>query len=201
MITDEQTLEGAKFTHGTPIPVYDDGYGPLWIHRNSMGISGIVRAQTWEDAYSICEDEFFTPADDDAREEMERIENMEDGPDKEHAQACFDESYGFRPNGNRRMPDGTLSSIYAKDLNGESLDRLTPAFLEAAGIVLDIRDPEPEPEPPARWHLWHLQRVRTPRGYVVAWSGRYGTRGSRIYPPRSRRFMAMNEHVSPTWEG
>lgn len=200
MITDDQTLESAKFTHGPPIPVYDDGYGPLWIHRDSMGISGIVRARTWEDAYGICEDEFFTPADDEALEEMERIESMEDGEEKDHAQACFDESYGFRDN-TRRMPDGSLSSIYAKDLNGESLEQLTPAFLEAAGIALDIRDPEPEPEPPARWHLWHLQRVRTPRGLVVAWSGRYGTQGSRIYPPRSRRSMAMNEHVSPTWEG
>lgn len=35
---------------------YDDGYGPLWISRNSIGINGIVRARTWEDAYGICED-------------------------------------------------------------------------------------------------------------------------------------------------
>ena len=139
MITDKQTLNSAKFKHGTPVPVYDDGYGTLWIHRDSMGVSGIVRARTWEDAYAICEDEFFPPADDEAGEEMQRIEEMPDGPDKQHAQACFDESYGFRGN-TRRMDDGTLSSVYAKDLNGDLLERLTPSTLDALGIVLDIRN-------------------------------------------------------------
>lgn len=137
MIKDTQSLKAAKFTHGTLITVYDDGYGPLFIHRDSMGISGIVRAQTWEDAYSICEDEFFPAGDDDAGEEMERIEAMEDGEEKNHAQACWDESYGYRGN-TRKMPDGSLSSIYAKDLNGDSLDRLTPALCNDLGIVLEI---------------------------------------------------------------
>lgn len=137
MIEDTQSLKSAKFTHGTPITVYDDGYGPLFIHRDSMGISGIVRAQTWEDAYSICEDEFFPAGDDDAGEEMERIEAMEDGEEKNHAQACWDESYGYRGN-TRKMPDGSLSSIYARDLNGDSLNRLTPALCNDLGIVLEI---------------------------------------------------------------
>lgn len=139
MIKDTQSLKSAKFTHGTPITVYDDGYGPLFIHRDSMDISGIVRAQTWEDAYSICEDEFFPAGDDDAGEEMERIEAMEDGEEKNHAQACWDESYGYRGN-TRKMPDGSLSSIYAKDLNGDALDRLTPALCDGLGIVLNIEE-------------------------------------------------------------
>ena len=137
MIEDTQSLKAAKFTHGTPITVYDDGYGPLFMHRDSMGISGIVRAQTWEDAYSICEDEFFPAGDDDAREEMERIEAMEDGEEKNHAQACWDESYGYRGN-TRKMPDGSLSSIYARDLNGDSLNRLPQALCNDLGIVLEI---------------------------------------------------------------
>jgi len=62
LITDNQSLIGAATRFGHTIPVYDDGYGPLWIHRNSMGISGIVRAQTFETAYGICEDEFFPEA-------------------------------------------------------------------------------------------------------------------------------------------
>lgn len=33
-----------------------------------MGINGIVRAQTFEDAYSICEDEFFPEADETIEE-------------------------------------------------------------------------------------------------------------------------------------
>ncbi len=45
-ITDSQRLVSATSRFGHPIPVYDDGWGPLWIHRDSMGISGIVRART-----------------------------------------------------------------------------------------------------------------------------------------------------------
>lgn len=58
---------GAK--HGAySIPVYDDGFGQIYISRNSIGINGIVRAQTWEDAYEICEDEFFSEADETIEE-------------------------------------------------------------------------------------------------------------------------------------
>ena len=65
LIKDGQSLVSAKYkSSGTPIPVYDDGFGRLYIHRHSTGISGIVRAQTWEDAYGICEDEFFPEADE-----------------------------------------------------------------------------------------------------------------------------------------
>lgn len=67
-LPDDKTLSGATSRFGSPIPVYDDGFGPLWIHRDSMGISGIVRAQTWEDAYSICEDEFFPEASETVEE-------------------------------------------------------------------------------------------------------------------------------------
>lgn len=141
LIKDGESLNGAKTLFGNVIQVYDDGFGPLWIHRDSMGISGIVRAQTWEDAYSICEDEFFPAADDDAGKEMEEIESMPDGEEKNHAQACWDESYGFRGN-MRGMPDGSLSSIYAKDLNGDSLDRLTPELLAELEISLDIQTDE-----------------------------------------------------------
>lgn len=63
LITDDQNLVSATSRFGSPIKVYDDSYGPLWIHRDSMGISGIVRARTWEDAYSICEDELFPDCD------------------------------------------------------------------------------------------------------------------------------------------
>ena len=69
LIADGETLLSAKYEgSGTEIPVYDDGFGPLWIHRDSMGVSGIVRAQTFEDAYGICEDEFFPEADETVEE-------------------------------------------------------------------------------------------------------------------------------------
>jgi hypothetical protein len=64
LISDNQTLKSASYRSKYPIHIYDDGYGPLWISRNSIGINGIVRARTLEDAYSICEDEFFPEADE-----------------------------------------------------------------------------------------------------------------------------------------
>ena len=194
IITDEQTLNGATSRFGHAIPVYDDGFGPIFIHRNSMGISGIVRAQTWEDAYSICEDEFFPAGDDEASEEMERIEAMEDGPDKDHEQACFDEAYGYR-NNTRHMEDGSTSSIYVKDLNGDKLDLLTPSLLADLEITLDIKDPEPEPEPETRFHLWHLGRIPVRKGiFICTWSGRYGTKGSCIRAGAIGGITRMNRH-------
>lgn len=141
LITDNQTLVSAKSRFGHPIPIYDDGYGHLYISRDSMGINGIVRARTWEDAYSICEDEFFPAGDEEAWEEMQRIEAMDEGEEKNHSQACWDEAYGYRGNA-RRMPDGSLSSIYAKDLNGDTLDVLTPALLAELEITLTIEENE-----------------------------------------------------------
>lgn len=67
-LTDSQRLVSAVNQFNSPIPVYDDGFGQLFIHRNSMGISGIVRAQSWENAYSICEDEFFPEASETIEE-------------------------------------------------------------------------------------------------------------------------------------
>jgi hypothetical protein len=108
LINDSQRLVSAKTRFGHSIPVYDDGFGGLFIHRDSMGISGIVRAQSWEDAYSICEDEFFPAADKEAGEEYTRIEAMPEGEERNHAQACWEEAYGYRSN-SRREKDGTLS--------------------------------------------------------------------------------------------
>lgn len=137
LINDSQSLISAKGRFGNSIPVYDDGFGALFIHRDSMGISGIVRAQTWEDAHSICEDEFFPAGDDDASKEMAQIESMPEGKERNHLQACFDESFGFRGN-SRKEKDGSLSSIYAKDLNGDALDVLSPELLASLEISLEI---------------------------------------------------------------
>jgi hypothetical protein len=84
-ITDDQELVSASTRFGHPIPVYDDGYGPLWISRDSMGINGIVRASTWEDAYGICEDEFFP----EASETIEEIK-AEYGFVREHVKVIRD---------------------------------------------------------------------------------------------------------------
>lgn len=141
-LADEHTLTGATSRFGYPLAVYDDGFGPLWIHRDSMGITGIIRTQTWEDAYSIAEDELFPAGDADAAEAMREIEATPEGEERDHAQACFDEAYGYRGS-TRQMPDGALSSIYAKDLNGDALDRLTDALAAELEITLEIEDNTP----------------------------------------------------------
>ena len=123
LISDGQSLIGATNRFGRAIEVYDDGFGPLWIHRHSMGISGIVRAQTWEDAYSICEDEFFPEASETLAELMDNV--------------LFHESFGFRPNGPNKN-DMRNHGIYAKDLDGDFLDRLTPKLLNRLEISLQI---------------------------------------------------------------
>jgi len=189
MITDNQSLNGANSRFNFSIPTYDDGYGPLWIHRHSRGISGIVRARTWEDAYSICEDEFFPEADKTVEELVkeygfkrehlkvvrdpsvivasehcavgERFERYpEDYPDGKLSLSfvrwatvetpdsdawseneLFCEAYGFRNSGPNER-DTHKHGIYAKDLNSDYLDSLTPELLAELGIALDISEPE-----------------------------------------------------------
>lgn len=146
-----------------------------------MGVVGIIRAQTWEDAWSIAEDEMFPDCDLSAdeivkeygfkREHVKMIHDPVNGwrdvadsdysdngkipefasikwetretPDPEawHENELFCEAYGFRPNGARdhKVP---MSHIYAKDLNGESLDILTPAMVADLGITLNIETNE-----------------------------------------------------------
>lgn len=126
LITDSQSLVSAS-RNGYAIPVYDDGFGQLYIHRDSMGITGIVRAQSWEDAYGICEDEFF-PATTDTVEDF-----VKEYGENWHEDACWNEGYGFRPNG---------GEIYDKDLNGDSLERLTAELAERLEIQLVITENE-----------------------------------------------------------
>ena len=192
LITDDQTLAGAK-RGDYDIPVYDDGFGKLYIHRHSIGISGIVRAQTWEDAYSICEDEFFPEADETIeqiqkeygfkREHRKVIRSAVSIPEAErHAQLgefekfaelsdytdngklpdgafirwetvetpdtdawmeneLFQEAFGFRPNG-PNSKDSINHGIYSKDLNGDSLDLLTPKLCQELDITLQIENNE-----------------------------------------------------------
>ena len=177
MITDNQKLVSAAGRFGHPIPTYDDGFGPLWIHRDSMGVSGIVRAQSFETAYGICEDEFFPEADETGEElraeynyterhakiirpadgspereavaedypldvaQFVRWETIRipapDGEDVFWDNALFQDAFGFRPSG-RNATDKIGHGIYAKDLNGDSLERLTPELVAALEITLGI---------------------------------------------------------------
>jgi hypothetical protein len=161
LIQDGQSFNGAKYESGYQIATYDDGFGPLWISRNSLGINGIVRAQSWEDAYEICEDEFFPEADETIDElkteygfKREHVRETDaagqfigwklvETPDPESwpENECFQEGFGFRPNGPNET-DVLKHGIYSKDLNGDYLDPLTPELVKELGIVLDITTDE-----------------------------------------------------------
>ncbi len=177
LIEDSQRLTGATSEYGHAILFYDDGSGPLFILRDSMGIVGIVRASSWEDAYSIAEDELFPEADETIEEivkdygftrEHVKIIRTSDGierpatlsdysdngnlpegqfvrwetvetpnPDAWADNELFQEAFGFRPNG-PNASDVQKHGIYSKDLNGDSLDTLTPALCERLGIKLQL---------------------------------------------------------------
>jgi hypothetical protein len=133
LINDEQQLNGAKYLSGYEISVYDDGFGPLWISRNSIGTNGVVRARTWEDAYSICEDEFFL----EATETMDEI--VKEYGSEWIEDACFQEAFGFRNNG-ANIRDVIGHGIYSKDMNGDYLDLLTAELVADLGITLNITE-------------------------------------------------------------
>ena len=133
LIKDGQALTGAKTRFGYDIRTYDDMFGPLWVLRTTLGIGGIVRAQTWEEAYEICEDEIFPSVD---------AEEMESWPtefgENWWEDACWQEQFGYRPNGQRDAEDET--GFYWRDLNGEYLDMLTPELVKELEIALQIED-------------------------------------------------------------
>ena len=128
-ITDSVRLTGAVNQWNRAIPTYDDGSGTLYVFRESMGVSGIVRADTWETAWDIAMDEFTAEADDTVAD-FER----DYGPDwSENDLWC--EAHGFRPSG-PNVRDKVGHGVYARDLNGEALDVLTDADAEEMGITL-----------------------------------------------------------------
>lgn len=167
---------------GHAIRIYDDGYGPLFVYGNEFGAVAIIRAMSWEDAYGIAEDEFMDSAT------WEDV--LAAYPDAEDDENCdYSEAFGHRPNGPNGPDD---EGLYAKS-HYEWMHELTPAMAEFMDIAVVVADPEPEPEPPQRFHSFHLtRRPMSRRGhYVGAWSGRYGTKGSRTFVCH-KRFLATH---------
>ncbi len=55
--------------------------------------------------------------------------------------ACFQEQYGFRPNG-ANATDTLKHGLYMKDLNGDALDELTPALAKRLKLTVEWTDME-----------------------------------------------------------
>lgn len=133
---DEMTLEFLT-RFDSPIRYYDDGFGPLWIMRDSMGIVGIVRCQSWHDAWSIVEDEFLPVV---PRDELHDAYNLsrEEFDSLSHAERNETGNWPDLAEGYSYQSNSTGTGVVAHDLNGEALDPLTPelaAHLEIKIVV------------------------------------------------------------------
>lgn len=139
---DYQPLNGATGRFDRAIPVYDDGSGDLYAFYQACGnssfIAAIVRADSWESAIEICEDEFYPEAP--SWEEMLK-EHECDSIEDLVADHGWQESYGHRPSGPSTSEHTTNEhdhGIYSKDVNGcDQLHTLTEEMLEAHEITLD----------------------------------------------------------------
>ena len=134
MITDEQNIKRIVSQYGREIRFWDDGFGPLWVYRESLGRLGYVRALTWEEAYECVLDEILDPIPVSELHEAYGFDS----------QAEFEEAVNTRPEtmelceGYQYQSNSTGTGIVAIDLNGESLDLLTPELLSQIGDTIEF---------------------------------------------------------------
>ena len=124
---------------GSEIKYYDDGFGPFWIYQDASGLLGVVRAQTWNDAWEIVEDEFLpvvSPEDIheaygfDNREEFDRVVARCDRGEINHPE--LSEGYSYQSN-------ATGTGVVMHDLNGEKLDPLTTELADRLEIKIVVK--------------------------------------------------------------
>jgi len=131
-LTDDLRIVTAFVGRGQyPLYFYDDGFGPLWVYRESLGVRGIIRARTWEDAYGIAEDEIMDDADPDDWTAEERLEAEEHGN--------LPDGVRFRSSGVPSNPQ-RHSGYAQEDLNGSALDQLTDEFAADLRITIVAED-------------------------------------------------------------
>ena len=100
-------------------------YGQIYGYWESLGIVGVVRAQSWESAYECAQDELM----DDCTVECEC--DIEDWNKDKHSEDCelydhdgdLHEGYIYRSNGTPANPR-LKSPIASYDLNGQALNVL-----------------------------------------------------------------------------
>lgn len=132
----EDALVRVMFGHNGDIPLrhYDDGgigEACLWVYRESLGPVGVVRASSWGDAYEIVLDCIMDDAEAGDPDNYASFYDDNAEPDD------LAEGVHYRPNG---VPtdNGLSSCLAAEDLNGSSLELLTPELAEDLRIVLHI---------------------------------------------------------------
>ena len=131
LITDDQELVSATTRYGSPIKTYDDGMGTLYAYRDAGGLRGVVRALSWYDAWEIVEDEILTPIPEEDMPEAYGFDTLEELQAAEEPDLA--EGYSYQSN-------ATGSGIVQHDLNGESLNELTPDLLAALEWRIEVKD-------------------------------------------------------------
>ena len=131
LITDDQELVSASTRHGTPIETYDDSMGTLYAYRDASGLVGLVRALSWHGAWYLVEDEILEPIPEEDMPEAYGFDTLEELQAAEWPDLA--EGYSYQSN-------ATGTGIVAHDLNGESLNELTPDLLAALEWRIEVKD-------------------------------------------------------------
>lgn len=140
---DDTCLVSAHSRFGNLIKTYDNGYGPLWIYFTSTGVTGIIRAESFEKAYECILDEILEPIPEE--ELPEAYGFYGDNAIEAFASACKDaiakenwdnlelqEGYQFQPN-------STGTGIVPVDLSYEALEPLTIDILKNHELKIKIQ--------------------------------------------------------------
>ena len=93
------------------LDTWDDGFGPLWVLVESLGPIGVIRAQTWGDAWSAAVDEILPDADPNDPDTYARSYDESADPE-DLAEGCHYRGSGIPSNPKLRSP------IAREDLNG-----------------------------------------------------------------------------------
>jgi hypothetical protein len=136
-INDAFSLESATILTHDPvaIPVWDEGWGPLWVVMQSCGNfslpAGLIRARTWEEAWEAAIDEVFASPDEDelAKYQKAMEENgTDDLPD-------LPDGWQYRGSGSPSN-EKTFPAVsgYLCDTSDCTLDRLTMDIVKEHNI-------------------------------------------------------------------
>lgn len=146
----EDRLIGAYLQHDYqdapkhPVRFWDDGIGPLWLYRSADGDMGIVRAQTFEDAYDCVLDEILKPIPADEVPEAYGFygPNKQDDLAIAETAARITNEYPELVEGFQYQPNGTGTGIVSICLNGECLEPLTDELLKECHLHVEIEKGE-----------------------------------------------------------
>lgn len=110
MLTSDKSFTVVN-SYGRTLPMWDEAFGELWLYVESLGIVGVIRAQSWEEAYECAVDELMSDADPEDPDTYARSYDPSADPE-DLAEGCH-----YRSSGEPSNP-ALSSHIACEDLNG-----------------------------------------------------------------------------------